>query len=830
MRHAQGIARSFGAGGRAAAAVVAALVGCREAAPAAVADGAGPVDAAVAQDHGDTGGAAADDGEVADASAWNPDAVVPHLPGAPAAGPLQAGLGVVLAHGPIGVSMGGYAIRTDGAHTRWSGTLKGSAGMYGRLSIKALALQVGGEKLIVVKSPLLTSESYLLGRIEARVKDRTGVDLRGRIITGAGHSHHEVARFWPIPDGLSAIGLDTFDHEVAERLADHFAVAVQRALADLGPAEWAWATHENWDPTSLVYRDRRPANDPTWGKDPRLTLVGVRRPGAPSPFALIVHFPIHGTVFGEDNDLLEEDAPGYIEHKIEDGWADSHGAPLATLFLQSAGGDASPAGDQLGHPPPARLERLGEIAAGLILPKVAALSWGAEMDLRVRTVRLDIDYAHLYADADVAHEFEGDGGQPYTWGGWQCVVPGLPEGKSMKGTPKQCVDLAVLLPAFGEALPFGELNQVVLTAARLSDLGLITLPGEPTWSLVQFARQQVEGQLAGLGALMVVGYAQDYFLYLTAPDDWLVGGYESKMSVWGPAAGRFFARSGLDLLGQLWAGKTLPTFWQASPSLTQPQPKAPRAEEGAIAPGQWVVQPPLEVSRTQVVELAFHGGDPAFSIPQVSIERQTEAGYVEVPARNLRPGQRYDNSRYEMITLYDPDPPPKSDTLPARKHIWRVRWEVPIDWPTGTYRVHVALRPPETAQPKPTLEWDSAPFTVRAAPKTDVVATRQAGQLRVQVDVTGQPYTLEQGRTWPKAGWRLLDRDQKHAAAARLRAPLQITIVAGGQTVSFPSVAFDPAAKAHVVAVPALAAVPGPWQVTAEVAGSTGPPWQVQAP
>ncbi len=811
---------------------LAALLAVACGSPAAPAvDAAAVADAAA--DLAETAAAMPDVADAGDGSAtlaWNPSATVPHLAGPAATGALHAGLGVALLHGPIGVSMGGYAGRFQGVHTRWSDSLKGSAGMYGRMSAKALALRVGAETLVLVKSPLLTSDSYLLHRIEAAVQARAGVDLRGRIITGAGHSHHEPARFWPIPAGLGAIGLDTFDYEVAELLAQHFAVAIERALGDLGPAEWAWATHENWDPSGLVYRDRRGANDPTWGKDPRLTLLGVRRPSVADPFALVVHFPIHGTVMGDDNDLHIEDAPGYVEHKLEDGWADSKGKPLTVMFLQAAGGDASPGGDQLGHPGPARLERVGELAAGLILPKLPALAYKPEMQLAVRTVRLDIDYAHLYADADVQDEFLNEEGKPYLWGGWQCTSPGHTPGKSMKGKPKQCVELGALLPALGEPLPFGELNQVVLTAARLGDLGLITLPGEPTYSLVQYARQQVEGSLAGLGTLMVVGYAQDYFLYLTAPDDWLVGGYEQVMSVWGPAAGRFFARNSLDLLKNMWAGKTQPTFWQASPYLTQPTPKPPRVEELAVDPGTWVQMPPADVSRTQVVDLAFKGGDPAFSIPRVSLQRKTAAGFEPVPARNLRPGQPYDNTRYEMLTLYQPDPPPKSDTLAQRSHVWRVRWEVPLDWPTGVYRWQVALYPPESSHNKATKEWQSEPFTVHAAAATTVQAERKGATLLLRVDVQGQPYTLDGKQTWPKAGWRLLDRDQKHATPARLRSPLTVMVVAGGQTHSAAGVAYDPVQKAHIVDVPALATTAGPWQVQVEVAGSTGPFWSMQVP
>ena len=48
---------------------------------------------------------------------------------------------------------------------------------------------------------------------------------------------------------------------------------------DLDDAEWGFGYQDDWDPQDLVYRDRRGENNPTYGKDPRLTLFAVRRAG-----------------------------------------------------------------------------------------------------------------------------------------------------------------------------------------------------------------------------------------------------------------------------------------------------------------------------------------------------------------------------------------------------------------------------------------------------------------------------------------------------------------------------------------------------------------------
>ena len=394
------------------------------------------------------------------------------------------------------------------------------------------------------------------------------------------------------------------------------------------------------------------------------------------------------------------------------------------------------------------------------------------------------------------HEFDDANGNPYLWGGWQCKADNVQDGQSMAGKPKNCMDLSILVPAMGAPLPFGELNQVLLSAARLSDLGLITLPGEPTYSIAKYARGKVEGVEPALKALMVLGYSQDYFLYLTAPDDWMLGGYESQMSLWGPGAGRFFADNSLALLADIVAGKTLPTFWQGSPSLSPPVPFAPRVIEAPAGAAAIPVQPPAEVSRTHALDFVFEGLDPALGSPQVVLGQM--GCFNPVVAAPDGHGD-YDNRRSEMLTIYEPDPPIAPERLAKRHHMWRIRWQVPASLPLGKYTFCIHL-PSPAGQELPGMQ--TGAVQVHAAPGTAITATKTAGKLQLKMTVPGQPIVQDDPYTWPKSGWRLLDYAAKQGETALVRAPLRVTFQVAGKPVALVA-AFSEADQANSVVPPA---------------------------
>lgn len=733
-------------------------------------------------------------------------------------GALKAGVAFRYLDGPVGVSMAGYGGRMDGRHTHWSDRLKGTAGQYGLQTIKALVLEVGGETMALVKSPMMSSESYLSDAIGRHLKKTHGLDMEGRVITMAGHSHHTTARYWPVPETLGNVGVDSFDAEVTEAVAALFASAVAEAYQNREDAEWGYAYQDDWDPNNEVYRDRRSDNDFKYGKDPRLDILAVRKKSDASPMAVVIHFGIHGTVFGGENDIFTEDAPGYVEHKFEELFFASEGKPVFGMFAQSSGGDASPAGDGLGHPPLARLERLGEAAAPKILNLYKTVQWSSETELAIRSQRIELQHERIYANRPWANEFSTGLGDPYYWGGWQCAAAGGKKGESMEGKPKNCVDLGLLIELLEAVVPHTAPHETWLTTARLGDIWMITLPGEPNWSIVKYAREEAAKRTwNGKPAhLMVIGYSQDHLLYLSHPDDWYLGGYEAEMSLWGPGGGPFMVDEGLAMMDAMMAGKNGPAFFAESPSLAPVPPYAPRAREKSLAAGTVQQQPAATVQRTQTVQFAANCGDPALGSPLLQVQKDSGGTFAPLPARHGWKNVYYDNSRYEIVSIYDPDPPQlEGKSVDARTHLWRFYWQVPADFGTGNYRFHLVCNVLTDAEkdgkPK-TLTIDSSAFAVGLADGTTLTASLAGDEVSVEFRVPGvaqqQTSTAAPGLgKWISAGYRLLDRLVGHTALARVRTSLQVEVLDGSDAVvATATAAYDPTTDKNVAKLPSVPA------------------------
>lgn len=699
----------------------------------------------------------------------NPTGEIDPLP----QGPIQAGVAVGYLTGPVGASMAGFGGRTVTNSTPWNHLLNGASGFYGLGTIKAMVIEVGGERLVVMKTPTMSSEHSLTEGTIEKLKALHDIDITGRLITAATHSHHNLARYWRLPAPLGFVGADSPDEELIDRMTTAMADVIAAAVADLGPAQWGVAWNDDWDPDDAVYRDRRGENDPTYGKDARLTLLAVRRPDG-TPMATVINFGMHGTVFDSPNELFTEDAPGGLEMKFEEAFFAAKGQPIFGMFAQSGGGDASPAGDGLGHPEPARIERVGHAAAPKILELYDAIEWRDEATLGVRSRRIDLTYSGI--GYDDYPEFLNSQGGPYLWGGWQCkgaegdVDDGNPA-TSMEGKPKNCMPMQGLLESLGEKVPHGEIHQTYLTVARLDDFYMLTLPGEPTASVIEYARTGYDER--GVDG-MVFGYSQDHLLYLTQPDDWLQGGYESEMSLWGPLLAKYLVDGQMTIIDALIAGDGAPVWSEDSPALSVGKSFEPRALEASVdAPGLTGVLP-TGLGRGETLRVAWNGGDPALGEPRVTVQVDDGGGFVDVPSPSGWAGAALDNSRYHMLTHYAPMPEPNGKLLAERQQKWYVDWQVPADMPAGTYRLGIAGRSFD-GQATEDYALETAPFEVTFAKEHELTAVLAGGELKL--DVVRPPPAYDLVKTWPIGGFRLLDPEVAAADPVHVRVPLTLTFI-----------------------------------------------------
>jgi len=749
--------------------------------------------------------------------------------GEPPWGGMQAGVAVRYLDRPVGISMAGYGGRVGGMSTPWSGIFFGTRGFYALPTIKAMVLDSGGERLVMLKTPMMSGESGVTDALAAKLIERHGIDLTGRIILTATHSHNAHGRYWRLPDIFGAVGADTADEEVIDLLATEFADTIAEAIDDLGPAQWGWSYVEDWDPDNRIYRDRRSVNDFEYGKDPRLTLFGVRRPDG-EPLAAIVNFAMHGILLGFDNDLLSEDAAGGLEMVFEEQFFAAHGQPILGMFMQAGGGDASPAGGFLGHSGISRAEVIGQQASPTILEQWDGIDWQDDAQLDIHSQRIDLTYE--YFGYDRSDEFMGAPlgiplPLPYTWGGWQCQSPAAPEDEdpatSMEGELKECIPVQVMLL---NDVPHAEIHQTYLTTARLGSLFFTTVPGEPTFSVMRYLREQVAARSTDDAPVNVmgIGYSQDHLLYFTHPDDWFQGGYETEMSLWGPFAGRTLIDTQVAVIDQMLGGQDMEPFVEQSPTLASPGGFTPRAFELSLNAGEILEDVATDMMRTETVRLRFGAGDPSLGSPRVRV--QVDAGdgtFEDVPSPSGWEGVALDNSRYQMITHYDPDPAPNGNIAAARNHEWYVDWEIPADFPAGIYRLAVD-GPVWNGAARGVFEASSTPFAIGQSGAAMLLLERSGSSLELRMELPPVPVVTEEG--WPVSGWRVLDPEAMVTDPIVVRAPLRLTFALDGvdQAGEY-TASWSDAAGAHVfdLADAGLDGAAGVVTVRANVAADVDP-------
>ena len=690
-------------------------------------------------------------------------------PGPPVAGVAEAPIDF-----PMGAPLGGYTGRCtcfggDGVVDGEDGkrdsayieSFAPTVGVQTRATAKALWLENGDQDLVIIKTDSIYSFDNLVEVLEEELEAATGIDMDGKVVHTTSHSHNTPANY---DQGITwYLGGDKYNPEVFERMTASLVDVALAAWESRQPASLGLGYAKDWDPDDEVYRDRRPENDTLEFfddidagayKDPYLAVLRVDTANG-DPMGVFFNFGMHGTALGQSNPMVSVDSTGHVEIVV----AEYFDTPVVVAQLQSGGGDASPAGFDSGF---ANLESIGINAADAIVDLWESVPTSSN-DIRLETATRSVDQSRdvirvtrggtidlyytpydedLVPDEEVYNddgsiaspidEFNGEFGGAFC-GSDLPLIPGSSLG-STTYPYDSCIDVYVVsrfilaffsLEEEDVVLPLPESLRANLTASRLGpipimeadgtetsdDLLLAFFPGETTAMYTEWFRRRAEEEL-GFSHTMPIGYSQDHEGYLMIPEDWLMGGYEPNINVWGPLQGEYLMEQLLSMSEDILLtdslepvdlfGEFQPTEY-AETSLPNSQPDTtPTAgtivdtvPEDLYVPLNGLTkqpQPDLEIARVQgIAQLVWEGGDPSVDLPVVTLEQQTDAGWVAV---TTAAGRTVNDTLPDIITTHLPDPLYPYEN--SQTHTWWAGWQaVGHHWDrtaleVGVYRLHVA--------------------------------------------------------------------------------------------------------------------------------------------
>ena len=636
---------------------------------------------------------------------------LPYDSGDYSAGALRAGVGEAILNVPIGVEMGGYGSRAKQNDGRFARSLSASQGQMDAQYARAVVLDNGINRLLLMRAPVVFSFDQLHERIARNLQDATGHDWRDELILSATHTHSGPASFWRLPPDNAIdpgmLGAGAFFQQIEDWLVDSLTEAALEAIDNLQPAKFAWKISEAFDIDDHVGRDRWSATPPFDMN--RLLLMRVDD-ADDVPMAVLFSYGAHGT--DNSGDYMTDDVIGGAERGLSAALSEEFGRFIPTLYFAENGGNMSPGAGRQGHRFPHSRERAGYVLAEKAMPVLLAMVPEENIAFRSRNYRFNINYHAIgYEDG----EFAGAGGRPlggsYFNGALMCGGPDADDddyATFISPNRLSCVSLAFILNNFQPS----PLTRTQIMAVELDGLSLITLPGEPTqhigWQVMRSLRDNLERPTS---QTWVFGYTNDHLLYLVptnlrgespdvagfvadAPDSYpdyafsfLQGGYEPGMAPWGPLFGDWLIERATEAFAWLQDDTAVPT---AHPPVLPAQ--YTRVEQPAFAwdetpealVGTVLEQVPATVKRMQSISFSWIGGDSGAEAPQaplVTLESEDDGEWLPVVGPDHLEVNNRGLAMATRVKIVD-------DGGQSRYH-WTVYWESTKDLYRGEYRFSI---------------------------------------------------------------------------------------------------------------------------------------------
>jgi neutral ceramidase len=729
---------------------------------------------------------------------------------------------------PVGSALGSYTARSRGLGpavgvvdrriAEISGAFNPSIGYETLMRIKVVVIGNDEDTIVLIKLDL----GYPYEGLTVAVEEALGPEFDGKVLITASHSHSAWGHY--SANEVYQLGSAQFRRMTFDRMVTQMTAVAQAALAARQPAMLGIHHEPAFDLDDVITRDRRGENNDLAGgsfDDRDLFVIRVDATDG-SPIAMIPIFGMHGTIQDADNNLASTDAPGAVERALEEQFDE----PFVVMHLQGTAGDVSPAGSGGVYCIDAenvcynfaRAETVGRYSVAPILAAYGAagkvMTGATRIEMVTRSIPLGPDWDTFtvrggelaYAPWDGETDADGEvidaageiispidefnapagaglcgedhtatfpqGQLPGTIGAyaecfdeeWEGHEPGycVRPYASCMAVPEvaEAIEAATALP-FTE-YPVCQTAFTTISAFRIGDVMFASFPGEAVtlWSELVRDFSPIPGDT------VILGYAHGEVGYLMTADDWLRGGYEPSINLWGPLEGEYIAEQSRALMAMAHSDTRENAAEGAAPVWVTPDigneipPADPAPMAGmvpATIPDEVYVrhditlpsaQPPDTIRRLESAHFVWIGNDPMAGSPMVTLEREVAGmpGTFE-PVRR-RSGRIVQDG--DLLVMWTPQPLRRSDTMP-RTHYWVAEWQAVTPWgtpglddvedrigvPLGRYRFHVE-------GPGGSFSVNSEPFDVVAG-RFDVTAMRSG----TRADATVHYQSAD--------GWRLLD-------------------------------------------------------------------------
>jgi len=398
--------------------------------------------------------------------------------------------------------------------TKYSSFMNPAHGSLTPIYARAVVLENDEMSFCWVSLEILSPESSMNWLAWNIAKGR-GFDVPyENVVFMAAHTHSSMGSYVPRFAGQLTPTWDIFVPEVQQQMAEMMA----EAMVDAWVARTDALVGHGRGLIANMTKNRRADISPYVTEhsiDPELQVLAFDDAVTGDPIATIWNFAIHGTCYYVSNMYYSSDVMGDVSLYLEE-----QGRSGVALFMNRDEGDINPNGDACANKRTAPSDPPGYMNGAFVIGGEVMRVRG-EMEfsgtVEIATSSLVKDFGPIEANWTLSRNLDCRRGGPhnicticYVTGASRCTI-NLPAGE---GWTEE-------VPRF--------------TGLRLSFLGqdvlIVTIPGEPL--LAVGTALKADCVELGFDHCFISSLTNNYLNYIADPDEYLVGGYEAALTLWG---------------------------------------------------------------------------------------------------------------------------------------------------------------------------------------------------------------------------------------------------------------------------------------------------------